>query len=43
MTLMSCHDIDFVTFHLTGERDLRLPLHKAFTQLGCHLQSVVRI
>ncbi len=41
---MSCHDIDFITFHRTGERDLRRPLHKAFTPLGCQIsQSDVRI
>jgi len=40
---MSCHDIDFVTFHLAGERDLGLPLDNAFAQLGCHLLGIIRI
>jgi hypothetical protein len=40
---MSSHDIDFVTFHLAAERDLGLPLHDAFAQLGCHLLGIIRI
>ena len=40
---MSSYHIDFVTFHRTGERDLRRPIHDAFTQLGCHLPGIIRI